>query len=397
MSRTKFIALIVCFGLLLMVGAAQAQTPVPSTDLLFAALRAEPKGAILVRVDTESWTTTLFHADTELLIGRIVPLHWSPDGQSLAVLRYVIPDPNDLHNHFWQVCVLSRTGVLIRCMDEPAWFAPNHHGESQAQALTWSADSTKLYYVAADAEREVLRFVEAEARTGRTLRVLSEYVGAQLVWSPTLDYRVEVRWQETLGMERLSIEYQRLTPAPQSAQRTDLSSQFVSSGYFYRLCPDTSPSGTYFVALGGLNWEDRFILLNRQGQVTKRLAFPIARDAENTSCPSWQPDEQAFYFRAKSLTDPLAYIFRYSLPDEQLTIFYRFPERLHGMDYPDYRVDYPAYGGSISGVRVSPDGRFVAAMGMERAIITYPPEGERILVGWEYAEASDPLWFPPEQ
>ena len=383
----KHLMVVLLLGLFLSIESAVAHFSTLPNDLIFAGIPSDSIGAVLLRVDANTLQITLFYEDNLSIIGRINVLSWSPDRKRLAIYRSLIPDRNNFQNRIPQICIIKRDGILLQCMDELPHINPNKYGESQIQALTWSTDSSKIYFMASDRQISQLRLVEADAQTGKTLQTLSEFsTNAKIVWNYTLDYFAqEQREQLVSGNSQTAFAYLPTNALFQPQQGVDLLNR---SAYFDRLCPETSPTGQYFVIMGGEAPIDKFTIFNRQGQIAFRVSFPSFPDLEIESCPSWQQDEQSLYFRGNTSSDETARIFRYSLQDNRLTVFYRISDTLS--------LNKPGYGGSLGRLQISPDGQFIAAQSTEGGIVVYPADGERIQITHEsLSEASSPLWVPP--
>lgn len=387
MRHLKYLTTVLALALFLTINSAAAQSLTLPNDLIFAGIPSDSIGAVLLRLDANTLQITPFYEDNLSTIGRINVLSWSPDRKRLAIYRSLIPDRNNFQNRIPQICIIKRDGILLQCMDELPYINPNKYGESQIQSLTWSTDGSKIYFMASDKQISQLRLVEVDAQTGKTLQTLSEFnTDTKIIWSYTLDYFAqEQREPSVSGNSQATFTYLPTNTAFQPQQRVDLLSQ---SAHFDRLCPETSPMGQYFVIMGGESPTDKFTIFDRQGQIAFRVSSSSFPDLEIESCPSWQQDEQVLYFRANTPTNETARIFRYSLQDKRLTVFYRISDTLS--------LNKPGYGGSVGRLQISPDGRFIAAQSTEGGIVVYPADGERIQITHEsLSEASSPLWVPP--
>ena len=168
----------------------EAQTPIPPlpADLLFtASLTAGPGDFprdVIVRVDAETLEVSPFYVDDEAF--EILPLGWSPQGDLLAIYRMMPPLDKAYTLFPRQLCILSRDGVLQRCMNDSS---PMHWGRQPQTGMeywnfffpiTWGVNGQTVYFSTEYPNEKSAfgygqRLVEASVITGETLRVIYDY------------------------------------------------------------------------------------------------------------------------------------------------------------------------------------------------------------------------------
>ncbi len=414
--KTKSMALMLAIALI--VGgmasthaAPPSQLPPLPADLLFTTTFAEygdyPRNVIM-RVDAETAELSTFYVDQDA--DELAPLSWSPQGNLLAVYR-ILPPIDEAFTLFpRQLCILDRTGVLQRCLDDSP---PMHYAGGILQdwqhyfPVVWGTDGQSIYF-----ETEYpnegsdsgygRRIVEASVVTGETLRVLYDYPEPYPVTlSPDLNHLVVGFKREYLGEGNPTFLYDLTT-----GEQIDPSGLVPDLTGMFWTCLPFSPGGRYIAALVGYivfeyvpDFElpageanmrgDLILLLDSQGIAQHIVGKPEGSPATiwGHYCPSWQPDEQAIVFLAYD-NQERDYIRRYTLADQQTTTLYEFNSRPESERY--------AYAPLVP----SPDGTYLAftvstERGWKRHVAVLYPDGEIRRISSLYRFGLFPLWVPP--
>lgn len=355
-----------------------------------------PQGAFhntLVKVNADTLALSEFYTNANSK--GIIPVSWSPNGQILSIAQH-------LGAGSFQICVLNALGALQRCMSEQPFWGGNDEGESQFDAISWSEDSTEIYYVAES--KETFRLVEADVLTGETTRVVFESAKTEklpygvLTWNITQQYVVIGNHFENPPYA-LGLELASLNPnVPQADQRRDVFS-IVPRDEANRLCVRSSPNGNYFVMLAGVVglMPNGYVpdatsiwLLNPEGQIVHRIqATPSTGEFAISTCPFWQADGQAVYFSAYNKDSSLVGLYRYTLTDRQLTTWYAAPSNstTSGIVAPlSIYLDGQAIAGRTSASRMPPR---KAQVGVVFA------DGYELTIAGDFEEYLYPVWVPP--
>jgi WD40 repeat protein len=395
---------LVLLGVSRVVG--QARHNALPADLIFTAAVHSQSGnddsIMLVRLDAKTLTMTPFYVDTNPTKVTGWPLVWSPDGSSLAIFRseHVRPEDPSEDGYLGQICILARTGKRTVCTEDPPVYQFNGKlTENQLSTVSWSADSKRVYFVSKAGDK--VRLLEADATTGKRLNVLYEYAAISLTsggtgywnflsWTPDLEY-VAVGLGDDLKPAGLR---QQLLHNRNNRSQVNLTSMFSTFVYSY-LCLDFSPKGSYLVIEGRGNQDDELLyVLDKQGNVLHTIGPSSGYGRLSVTCPTWQEDESAFVSVAAS-DQALSSILRYSLVDQKLSVAYRLPEGLP-LESSQGRVIPP--------LALSPDGRFIAAHGIDnpnpggnrQVVVIYPDGHARAFLG-DYFYTENPVWMPPQQ
>lgn len=330
MKRTVYFVLL-CVLILLPIRDGQAQDePESLTRLVFSAdvdndARFE---RILMAAPALAQVTT-FYTDEA---ASVIPVSWSPSGQYLAIFR-------DTFQDVIQLCLLDRAGQMKGCFDEGvSRYAYTDLAENYT--VTWSDDERHAYFVV---ERDrLVRFVEADVRTGAVQRTIHEADGyyehpSLIHWTPTgthlaiysgdeAPFRYTSDYEDAVAIRPVSIV------SLQTGQQTPLRTG-ASDGDFYYFCEGFSPEGDYLTAR---SYRDvRFPASSVTGPMLTGLVFvdmtgEIVRSISQSEleqfniewvhCPTWLTEE-AVYFLAGGWTDNAlsvknTAIYRYSLPED---------------------------------------------------------------------------------
>jgi len=389
--------------------AAHAQQPDPPplpADLLFTASLTATQGDfprdVILRVDAETLEVSPFYVDAEA--DELIPLSWSPQGNLLAVYRVLPAIDESLTLFPRQLCILDRTGVLQRCMDDelPMHGVGSPEGWRYYYPVTWSPDGQTIYF-----ETEYLRgesgssygrrLVEASVLTGETLRIVYDYPGSSsLSLSPDLNH-VVVGSGETwygIGFPAYMLD---LTAGTQ-IDFPDLMPDKVGLYQLYSF----SPQGSYYtVGAGYLTTHyapeleqlyesgSPILILDPQGNIQHVVGEPDSPDplVWNFEFPTWQADEQAIVFYGYGSEHRC--LMRYSLPDQQLTTLYEL-----GWDAGQ---EFYIYAPFVS----SPDNTHIALTVSDadpyadRLVAVLYPDGVIRRIANPYSFSLYPLWIPP--
>jgi hypothetical protein len=400
--RVKALILMLAAGVLALsalsapVGAQPPIPPLPA-DLLFTTTLAAhgdyPRNVIL-RVDAETLELSTFYLDTEAY--ELAPLSWSPQGDLLAVYRRMPPSDSARTLFPRQLCVLDRSGVLQRCLDDGP---PMHYAGAILQdwqhyfPVEWRPDGQTIYFETEYPNAESpggygRRIVEASVATGETLQDLNhltvgfknQYLGGS---NPTFIYDLTTVTQvdpATLVPDHTNMYWTCLPFSP--------SGHFIAATVSYDLseyAPELEPPADF----GNLRG-DLLLLLDPQGVAQHIIGEPEGSPTTiwGEQCPGWQSDEQAIVFLAHNNLGQ-DYIMRYTLADQQTTPLYE-------LSFGPGRERY-AYSPLIP----SPDGTHLAFTVRDndpyapRQVAVLYPDGEIYRIPSPYRFGLYPLWVPP--
>jgi hypothetical protein len=414
---TRFLALVLAVILVaagVPAAGAQDQPPMPPlpADLLFTTTTAAgdvdyPRDLIL-RVHAKTLEVSPFYVDNEA--NQILPLSWSPQGDLLAIYRFM-PSLDDYYTMFpRQLCILDRAGVLQRCLDDSP---PMHWGGNPQTGLdvfypvAWGFDGQTIYFTTeyVNAGNQVgygRRLVEASVTTGKTLRIIYEYPDPYPIRpSPDLNY-VAVGFGGNWSGPDAPAFLVNLT----TGEQVDVPSLVPNLTELSSTCTSFSPSGHYITVFAeyklatyapgqdstlhdGIGW--LMVILDTQGSIQGIIGQPDgAKTLRYQDCPGWQPDEQAIYFYAHDSAH--IYLMRYSLTDRQLSTLYKLkdsPEQESTMFPPLI----PSSDGAYLAFTVTDD---AYASGYDpRQIVVLYPDGEVRHIPSPYHSNIYPLWVPP--
>jgi WD40 repeat protein len=382
---------------------AKAQ-PKLSADLIFVGEikelpNYETRGIkpILVRINAETGVLEPFYDDPALSDGALYPVSWSPDGALLAIYRVEqinSKDPTET-GYLSQICLLTREGKLHTCSQNQTMLPElNPHVEKYIN-VTWSPDSQRFYFF--QRVEGLIQLAEADSRTGETLRTLYDIPYAKNTFAPIVNWTSDLKRLLVTTVDR-TIHLNDLQ-TKQQQELTNLESLGKTDDTRLRVCYDFSPKNTYFAVLA----EEGEILrgptlMNMEGQTIPVLRTDGDLNAPRLGCPSWNKDETAMFFIGVSDNDKGARVFRYSLTEKKLEVFYRLPEaslRFLGTENP--------VPGAIAGkLAVSPDGKYVAGIapsntlyGWQITVVSSDGSFQNFL--GEYYSALYPMWVPPQK
>jgi hypothetical protein len=385
-------------------GAQPAIPPLPA-DLLFTTTTWKGEGDyprdIIVRVDAETLKVTPFYIDADAF--EIMPISWSPQGDLLAIYR-IMPALDEAYTLFpRQLCILDRSGVLLRCLDDgpPMHYAgfPDHNWQHY-YPVAWGPDGRTIFFDTEYATDESpfgygRRLVEASVLTGETLRVLYDYPGPYPVTlSPDLNH-IAVGFG---GQWKVNNPAYLLDLA--SGARLDVPELVPHLTKLSWACLPFSPLGNYITVRSGYRlavyaptqeqtYDDGSLLLilDTQGIIQGTIGEPDGPDTlQYQDCPGWQTNQQAIVFYAFGYERGA--ILRYSLPDQQLTTLYElkdWPER----ESTVYSPLIPSPDGTHVALTVS-DGPYE-----DRQVAVLYPDGEIYRIPSPYRFGLYPLWVPP--
>lgn len=399
--------MIVC---LLLVGVSPSMSepprqlaPLPA-DLLFVTTfedRGDFPRNVIVRVDAETLEVSPFYIDDQAF--ELVPLSWSPQGDLLAVYRF-LPALDEYYTLVpRQLCILDRNGVFQRCMEDalPMHGGGFHEEWNSYYPVTWSPNGQTIYFDTEYPNAESFsgygrRLVEASVMTGETLRVVYDYPGAYSIsLSPDLNH-VAVGsggvWYG-IGFPAYTLD---LTTGTQ-IDIPDLLSENVGLYWLYSF----SPRGSYYTVGAGYltayyapeleqTYEagDLILILDPQGNIQHVVGEPEVPDplVWRLESPTWQADEQAIVFYGYNSES--RYLVRYSLPDQQLIVLYELGWNAGQEAY----VDSPFI--------TSPDNTHIALTVSDgpyedRLVAVLYPDGEIYRIPSPYRFGLYPLWMPP--
>ncbi len=372
----------------------RAQPPLPG-DLIFSTGQLNARGVpashnVLARLDPRTGQVVSFYTDPTAIY--LKAMSWSPQGDVLAFLRFQW----DGRSYSAQLCLLKRSGVLQGCFeDRPV----NALGVYDENMITWSADGTRLYFVSGDDISR--RLLEAEVKTGKTLRTLYKYDLQEnetdnppiLAWTSDLRYLTIGAGDHTRVQQGLPVLLIDLT----ANQKIDLSHIPGTQGKnLFVVCPFFSPQATYLTAN---NYDvpeapitPQFLLLDNRGALISDIKAAAPADALPQGCPAWQKDEKALYFSASQGTEQASTlrILKYSLESKQ------FSTTFSSGAFSQFDAVTVT-----SNISLSPDEKFLAFdspfdpgvnLGTQVTLISLAGTLQRYSAPFPFS--SDPLWIP---
>lgn len=350
----------------------------------------------IAQIDAETLESTHFYIDETIRATNMKGLGWSPTGEYYALFK--------LANG--EICLLTPNGNLAHCFEtDDTWLSREMSAYYQ---FTWSEDGQKAYFVVdLDAMRSL---IETDVASGQMLRIIYQYdtqgrVPPAIYWTPSLEYVALYGKEQELGFGYRAEVYGRDVTTIQLATDTLVKMPTEISGLgVLAFCDQFSPLGSYLVARAYTNPDQPgLVLFAPQGNVTVSLPYNRMQefDLTWTYCPSWQADEQAFFFLAGNLDNQnlaeaktdATFIFKYSLPDDTLT-------QLAQIIPPQAKHEIEVGWHPISPLSVSPQGTHIAIQFRDpvyhniHAIGVLFPTGELIRVNGKFTHAVDPLWKP---
>ncbi len=377
---------------------AQADTASPA-DLIFSTGQVTPNGLaqahnVLARLDAATGQASPFYTDESAVY--LKALSWSPAGDRLAVLRVQF----DGRNYTSQLCLLDQAGAPQGCFDD----APvGYTAVFDDNAITWSPDGSRLYFVGGDATTR--RLLEADVQTHQTRRSLYEYA----LSAGELDHPPVLAWTTDLATLTLGAGDQTRVQQGMPVLRVDLDTGATvdlahvpgaPGSSLFVVCPYFSPQGTYLTAYNfdvpETPSQPQFLLLDKQGAIVSTIEPAPPLNALPTGCPAWQADEAAFYFpvtRGTPQSSSLS-IVKYALDDTQFSTAFESGQ-----------LDDLAQATVISRLSLSPDGQFLAFdspydpalnPGTQVTVVALTPPTptlQRYRAPFDFS--SDPLWTPP--
>jgi len=372
----------------------RAQPPLPG-DLIFSTGQLNARGVpashnILARLDPRTGQVVSFYTDPMAIY--LKAMSWSPQGDLLAFLQFKW----DGRNYAVQLCLLTRSAVLQGCFQgKPV----NVLGVYNENMISWSADGTRLYFVSGDDTSR--RLLEAEVRTGKTLRTVYKYdlqdnetdYPPILAWTSDLRYLTIGAGDHTRVQQGLPV----LLIDLKANRKIDLSHIPGAEGSsLFVVCPFFSPQGTYLTAY---NFDvpeapitPQFLLLNNLGTLISDIKAAAPADVLPQGCPAWQKNEKAFYFNVSQGTAQASTlrILKYSLESRQ---FFTTFSSAEFSQFDAITV--------ISNISLSPDEKFLAFdspfdpgvnLGTQVTVISLAGSLQRYSAPFPFS--SDPLWIP---
>jgi hypothetical protein len=342
------IRLVLIVGLILVGGLplarAQEGTPSLPADLILTSGVNFHADNQLLWVNAQTLEGTMFYDDETA--SQIVALKWSPQGDLLIIHRtWWAEDTGDIHD----LCTLTRDGRLLSCFVEtPARYYPfpGVYASEKTYPISWSADGQRVYFPAGRKTGDYTgsyALVEADPISGQTIRTLYEYFydrengydPAYLNWNDTLDTMlVGWGWPVPEPVNKLPMLVNPLTGeilvdalATRAIQyTTSVEPEQAQAGLDVSGCPTLPPQANYLtltVYSYAANFDNLngLLIMNRQGEVSA-LIGKSGDHVHVMDCPTWQADEQALFFIGVDTTTWGSGLYKYSLPDQQLTILY---------------------------------------------------------------------------
>jgi hypothetical protein len=336
-----------------------------------------------------------FYVETDLSEVKLRPLAWAPNGEWLAIFRAGF-DEKQLYKK--QLCVLSRTGQLIMCAQEsPSSYFDAAYGADQLSTVSWSMDSSKIYF--ASEAGGTTKLLEVDSLTGATLAELialapDDFKNPRfLSWSDNAGF-IGLGFGEVLGAATfqpslLSRNGESLTQlSPRLAKNL---SATIESAY---LCLKFSPRGEYLVALSPQL--TMLYVFNADGAPIYQFDRNSGYGEVNVTCPTWEADESAFVFAA--MTEKSGYtLFRVALMQKALSILYSATPRVVD-NIPE--LEYPIDSGF--GITASSDKKHYIVLvrnqgedGEQAGVgVIYPDSHIEVFRG-PYESTLYPVWVPP--
>lgn len=365
--KRKAIGLIMLVLLCVAVAHTDAQELSLPTDLLFAEDIGEK--TVIARIDATTFAKSIFYDAPNLRSA--TPIVWSPDGQKLLISQWLI------ESDVIQLCLITREGAFLRCLEDTPYLNGEERTNTyQHDIFSWSNDSQKVYF--ASIKDEIIRLIEADARTGKTLNIIHSIpvVGQDSYERGYLSWTSDMRFVgEYFGMTLSSTIPTTIHDKQRSSQQAIRSPQNMSSKLFAaHICLQISPKGSYLVAISFNG--SAIYLLNRQGDIVDTLG---GYEGFYGNCPVWNADEKSFLYVYDGVQ-------RYTLATRQSTTLHR-PYIENGKK--SISVLYPLV--------PSPDGSFIAARGGYKTgdyliAVIYPYGAVRQL---SERFSYSPVWVPP--
>lgn len=367
-------------------------------DIVFSASNGEVDESfgsyrynILGLIESETLEVSQFYVDEAASL--LKPLSWSPDGSLLAILWVARIDK---HEAIADMCVLRRSGELQICFDDkPSSLQssiPSLDDIEQQYLVTWSPDSTRLYFVAEDitGDQGTRRLIEADVSTGRTLDAIyqvqftiSSY-NPIMIWTPSLD-QIALRVQNYTGIGQ--------TKVMDIKTGYEWSPDDIASDQEIDMCGAFSPSGDYLIATiynidrVAKTFVNAFAVIDKQGTVV-HIVDVSAYTITSFQCPAWSADERYLLMYLFDVYKVEARILSYSLQDETLTErAFWFLDDTH-MAIPD----------AVSPLQLFPTSAHIAfgSGGYFESITVIPPNGDMLNLVFDppFSRARWPLWVP---
>ncbi len=374
---------------------AQTDSALPA-DLIVSTGQTTPGGLpqahnVLARLDAETGQVSPFYTDDSAVF--LKALSWSPAGDRLAYLRVQF----DGRSYSSQLCLLDQAGAPQGCFADPP---VGYTSVFDDNAISWSADASRLVYVGGDSTAR--RLLEADVQTLETVRSVYEYA----LPPRELDHPPVLAWTDDLAYLTLGLGDQTRVQQGMPVLLVDLNSgeavdlthiPGAQGASLFVVCPYFSPQGTYLTAYNfdvpETPSQPQFLILNPQGAIVATIEAAPPLNALPTGCPAWQADEAAFYFPVTQGTQQSSTlsILKYSLADGQFSTAFASGQLA---DLAEATV--------ISRLSLSPDGQALAFNspfdpalnpGTQVTVIalTSPsPTLQRYSAPFQFS--SDPLW-----
>jgi len=379
--------------------------------------------SFLVKVDAHTQKQSLFYSYKN---GSVQPLNWSPHGQYLAILQ-------DAPQGDWNICILSRTGQLVSCMENrmSGYVAGGGTETYSVYQPAWSADETQLFYATDDpASGGSPEYVAGDIATGKTVRILynkpdmnrwaeapangsgefwlpegNEEIGGTYPATSLIQFPV-VNTNKTAGSSTNVTSEVRVPLSPTFTVPSHITVSALQASHDdptkhrAQFC-NFSPKGTYFAAFdwgpvvlsGGMYPVKvdpyEFDILDANGSIAYRMTtdtYPLA--AIPQGCVLWSPDDKWFEASNSDSSNNSFVVNKYTLmPGGKLSI----------EPYSQSSADVTAALAYSAGIHLSPDGQYLlfesdsdhkitTVIGPNNEIATFPGINNLSM---------RPLWIPP--
>jgi hypothetical protein len=283
-----------------------------------------------------------------------------------------------------QICLLDRSGVLQVCFED----TPLIFGTLAAATFSWSADSSRFYFVADYGDGDK-RLIEADVTTGQTLLTIYQFSTdvshrtQTLSWSSTLDH---VIINPGLFARR---NLPRLLVNLENNEALDINALMPKSTQLVELCPQFSPHDTFLTATIRTEDSDQaLIVFDKQGHIVHIIDETSGFGAIHPLCPvTWGKNETVFYFYAEIMSSRDCVIFRYSLESETLEVFYNM-----GADRFSKESIYGPYVLSPAETHIA--GITSPQSAVPQVVVLYPT-GKVEYFSEPYSFGVQPVWIPP--
>jgi hypothetical protein len=379
---------------------AQSSNSTLPNDLLYS-IGSAGNEALLFNsfawTDAQTLQSTEFFTDETSEASEMRALSWSPNGNYLAFIKHG-------GGFTVEVCILTRSGILRLCFSDLTMYSASTLGENYL--VTWSENEESIYLLWD--EGFVRHLIEVDIATGEIHRTIYEHPETQgrelpwIYWTPDADYVAIYENDRGIRIGYRSVENRQRDVTilhPATNESFVMPTELPNLGMVL-FCDYFSPGGHYLVAQTYTDpQQPAFAVFDLQGNVISTVPYSTMQEygLTWTYCPSWQFDEEAFYFLAGTIdedqtssSDTIS-IFKYTLADNTL--------HLTSQIYP---IEDLTEGLPIPPLVTSPDGTHIAfsminnePYSHEVAVVS--PTGELIRFNESLPQSFYPLWVPPVQ